>query len=115
MIVARLLADETFPLPVTEHLRRLGHDVATLADFGQANQAVDDEVVFALATREGRALLSHNRKHFIRLHRNDSHHAGIIVCTFDSDFERQATRIADAVALSGDLSGQLVRVYRPDR
>jgi hypothetical protein len=28
--VARLLADENFPFPVTQELRRLGHDVVTV-------------------------------------------------------------------------------------
>ncbi len=34
--MARLLADENFPLPVVEELRRLGHEVLTLRDIGQA-------------------------------------------------------------------------------
>jgi hypothetical protein len=38
--VARILADENFPLPVVEALRRLGHDVVTLADVGKAHQAI---------------------------------------------------------------------------
>ena len=40
--------------------------LATLAAYEMANQAVDDEAVLALATREGRALLSHHRRHLIR-------------------------------------------------
>ena len=113
--MARLLADENFPLPVTEHLRRLGHDVTTLAEYGMANQAVEDDDVLALATRERRALLTHNRRHFLRLHKQGVSHPGIVVCTYDPDFERQAARVADAAANAVDLTGQLVRVNRPDR
>jgi uncharacterized protein DUF5615 len=34
--MARLYADENFPLPVVEELRRLGHDVLTIYETGQA-------------------------------------------------------------------------------
>lgn len=47
--MARFLADENFPYPVTEELRRLGHEVATMADLGKANQSVSDEEVLAIA------------------------------------------------------------------
>lgn len=36
--MARFLADENFPYPVTEELRRLGHDVATMADLRKVNR-----------------------------------------------------------------------------
>jgi hypothetical protein len=45
------------------------------------------------ACAEGRALLTLNRKHFIRLHGANPKHFGIIVCTFDPDFVGQAHRI----------------------
>ena len=40
-------------------------------------------------------------------------HAGIIVCTFEPDFRRQAERIHQAVGEQSSLSGQLLRVIRP--
>jgi len=58
-------------------------------------------------------ILTINRKHFIRLHKTSSHHAGIIVCSFDSDFIGQAYRIHAAVELHTCLDGQLIRVNRP--
>ncbi len=36
--MTRLYADENFPLPVVEELRRLGHDVFTIHEDGKANQ-----------------------------------------------------------------------------
>jgi Domain of unknown function (DUF5615) len=39
--MARLYADEDFPLPVVEELRRLGHDVRTVQEAGRANQGID--------------------------------------------------------------------------
>jgi hypothetical protein len=54
-----------------------------------------------------------NRKHFIRLHRDNVDHAGIIVCTFDADFSGQAIRIEVAFKSAGDIRGKLIRVNRP--
>ena len=62
--MARLFADENFPLPAVEALRRLGHDVLTAVEAGQAGQGIADDAVLALAHALGRAVLTHNRKHF---------------------------------------------------
>ena len=111
--MAHLYADENFPLPVIEELRRLGHNVITLYDAGQANQSLSDETVLTLACSENRVLLTHNRKHFIRLHRIRPDHFGMIVCTFDPDFVGQARRIHTAIQQKTQLSSQLIRIYRP--
>ena len=110
--MARLYSNENFPLPVVEKLRALGHEVLTIQETGKADQALPDEEVLAFAIREGRAVLTLNRLHFIRLHRQHSAHAGIIVCTFDGDFEGQAGRIHKAIAGYPTLAGQLLRVNR---
>ena len=109
----RLYADENFPLPVVEELRRLGQDVLTMYEDGSANQSIPDEQVLALATEKQRALLTTNRRHFIRLHRQSAEHGGIIACTFDPDFARQAERITEAIKDVVNMAGQLIRVYRP--
>jgi hypothetical protein len=111
--VARLYSNENFPLPAVEELRRLGHDVLTIQETGKAGQAVKDEMVLEYAVADGRALLTLNRKHFIRLHGESPEHDGIIVCTVDADFAGQAARIHAAVEAAGDLRGQLLRVNRP--
>jgi hypothetical protein len=74
-----------------------------------------DEAVLDFAIEQGRAVLTLNRKHFIRLHRIHPHHAGIIVCTFDSDFDGQAGRIHAAIEAEDELLGQLLRVNRPQK
>lgn len=43
--MARLYADENFPLPVVEVLRTLGHDVLTIYEDGKGNQGYPDEAV----------------------------------------------------------------------
>ena len=110
--MAHLYANENFPLPVVEELRRLGHDVLTIQDAGRAARAVPDDEVLAFAVREQRAVITLNRKHFVQLHRTRSDHAGIIVCTFDRDFAAQARRIDVATAVESGLSGKLIRVNR---
>jgi hypothetical protein len=111
--MARLYSNENFPLPVVEKLRALGYDVLTIQEAGKADQALPDKEVLAFATRENRAVLTLNRLHFIRLHREQAQHAGIIVCTFDPAFEAQAERIHKAIAGKASLTGQLLRVNRP--
>lgn len=113
--MARLFGDENFPLPVAEELRRLGHDVVTLHDPNRAWQSLTDEAVLDLASTDNRAVLTLNRRHFIRLHETGRDHAGIIVCTFDPDFAGQARRIHEAVGEQPQLGGRLVRVNRPAR
>ena len=111
--MAQLYSNKNFPLPVVEELRWLGNDVLTIQEAGKAEQSVSDEDVLAFASAEGRSVLTLNRKHFIHLHRAQSDHAGIIVCTFDPDFTGQAGRIHAAIASVGQLTGQLIRVNRP--
>ena len=70
--------------------------------------------VLAFAVAEGRILISHNRRHFLRLHRNRTEdHEGIVVCTLDPDFRGLAERIHAAVATASDMKNQLIRVNRP--
>jgi hypothetical protein len=111
--MARLYANENFPLPVVEALRQVGHNVITVAETGKADQAWPDEDVLEFATQDDRALLTHNRRHSIRLHKSGARHAGIIACTFDPDFPAQGGRIDEAIRSIDDLRGQLIRVYRP--
>jgi hypothetical protein len=111
--MARLFANENLPEPVVLELRRLGHDVLTMRESGHAGRAVPDSDVLDFATGEHRAVVTLNRRHFVRLHQDRPGHAGIIVCTFDLDFAALAQRIHQAIADSSTLAGQLVRVNRP--
>ena len=110
--MARLYANENFPYPVVEELRRLGHEVLTIQETGKAGRSTTDEDVLAFAVADGRAVMTLNRKHFVRLHEKQSTHAGIIVCTFDPDFSGQASRIHAAIKETQPY-GQLIRINRP--
>lgn len=108
----RFYANENFPLPIVVELRRHGHDVLTTLDVGKSGQAVSDDEVLAFAHSERRAVLTHNRKHFIRLHNSGADHSGIIVCTFDPDFDGQALRIHEVVKAPQPSDRTLLRVNR---
>ncbi len=108
--MAKLYCNENFPIPVVVALRELGHDVATIQERGRANESTPDPDVLAMATAEGRIVLTLNRKDFYRLHDQNQGHAGSIVCVVQDDFQRQAAMIDTAIASEGDLTGRLIRV-----
>lgn len=111
--MTRLYANENFPRPAVLELRRLGHDVLTVQEAGSAGQAIPDEEVLRFAHSEGRAVLTLNRRHFVRLHSARPEHSGIVVCSVDPDSVRQAARVHAAIQPLPSLAGQLVRVNRP--
>ena len=113
--MARLYADENFPHPVVDALRMAGHDVLTIQDDGRANQRFPDDALLARTSELGRVLLTTNRKHFLRLHRESSVHGGIIICTYDPDPQGQALRIDQFLRSEVQLNGNLSRVNRPQR
>lgn len=107
-----MYSNENFPLPVVVELRRLGHDVLTVLEAGRADQTIPDDEVLSFAVQQDRAVLTMNRRHFIRLHSQQPQHAGIIVCTFDRNFLGLAARINAVIQTEGDIAGKLLRVHR---
>lgn len=105
--MARLYANENFPRQVVEALGTAGHDVLTVQEAGNAGQSIGDENVLTFATQNDRAVLTLDRRDFIRLHRSRPDHAGIIACTQDDDTEGRAERIHQAIASVESLAGQL--------
>ena len=111
--MARFYADEQFPFPVVELLRSLGHNVLTVQEAGNAYQGIPDEEVLAFAISQERSILTINRNDFIRLHRRNSNHFGIFVCTNNRNWEQFAERINQLVIAEEILRGKLIRVVRP--
>jgi predicted nuclease of predicted toxin-antitoxin system len=106
----QLYADEDFPYPVVEELRRAGHDVVTAQEDGRTS--TPDPDILARAHSLGRAVLTYNRRDFERLHRQGAAHSGILSATHDRDFPRLAARIH--AALAGLAPGRwCFRVNRP--
>ncbi len=111
--MANIYTDENFPFPVVKLLRNLGHDVLTALEAGKANMMIPDEDVLDFSISNQRAVLTRNRKHFIRLHRLNPNHTGIIVCTEDENFQRLAININNAIMAEITLDGKLIRINRP--
>lgn len=111
--MAKLYANENFPVETVKILRKLGHDIQTTHEAGNSNLKISDEEVLAYAIAEKRAIITVNRKDFIRLHRANPNHSGIIVCTKNDDFENFAECIHRVLIQHGeDYNNQLIRVYR---
>jgi predicted nuclease of predicted toxin-antitoxin system len=113
--MTKIYADEHFPRVISEMLRAIGYDVLTVQAAGNANQGIPDEEVLAFATSQNRSVITFNRFDFIRLHKTQPEHAGIIVCT-DNPNRSQLVSIVDAAILANEpLVGKLIWIVRPDR
>lgn len=108
----RFYANENFAQPAVEALRSLGHNVLTTSDTGKSGHAIPDDEVLSFATKENRVVLTFNRRDFIRLHNENPGHAGIIVCSYDPNFEQLAKRIHDAILVKQTLTNDLLRINR---
>jgi hypothetical protein len=111
--MAQLHADENFRQAVVLELRKFGHDVLTASEAGRAGKGINDSDVLAFAISQGRAVVTFNRRDFIRLHKMDPVHRGIIVCTNDKDSVALAQRIHQEILKSPILDNQLIRIVRP--
>jgi hypothetical protein len=109
--VAFLYADEDFDYDVVVELRRLGHDVLTVQEAGNAGRPDSLDLAYAVANQ--RSGLTFIRRHFRRLSRTVASHFGIIHCTRDSDVAALAQRIHDAITVAGNLANQLIRIIKP--
>lgn len=87
--------------------------VMTLQDAGKANSSLSDSNVLALAVEHQSILLTMNRRHFIQLHKEGRFHKGIVVCTFDPNFEALAERIDATLATRTTYDSELIRINRP--
>lgn len=113
-MMGRLYADEDFPFGAVQILRTLGHDVLTVREAGRGGKP--DLEVLADATADGRAVLTHNHRHYQRLHGRSQAHGGIISCSRDDhNLSALAQRVHDAVSAASDLMHQFVRIIRPNR
>jgi hypothetical protein len=59
-------------------------------------------------------VITHNRQDFIRLHRLNPNHAGIIVCRDNANFPALAAKVHAQLQLIESLSGQLLLVNGGD-
>jgi hypothetical protein len=110
MEMIKLYSNENFPMDIVRELRRLGYDVLTSYEAGQANQGIPDEDVLTFATQQERVVITLNREDFIALHRSGIPHNGIIICKTDRDYLGQAQTLY--AYLQEELSKNPVETFR---
>lgn len=109
----KLYADEQFPLPVVTILRTLGYDTLTIQDAGKAEQKIADPEVLQDAINLNRAVLTMNRRDFIRLHHQVPHHKEIIICKSNTNWEKIAHAIHNHLIKFESIHGELIRIKLP--
>jgi uncharacterized protein with PIN domain len=112
--MAKFYSNENFRRRVVEALRALGHDVLTSYEAGNANLGISDEDVVRFAHTQNRIVLTFNRQDFIKIHKQNIPHSGIVVCTDDKDNIALAERIHEMVATFEVTTNELIRVNRPN-
>lgn len=110
--MVRLYADEQFPFPVVQRLRLLGHGILTAQEAGQANQRIPDDQVLIFATARKRAVITQNRRDFIRLHQQYSRHNGIVVCSKNLDWDGFTATIHQTLGSREAIAGELIRITK---
>lgn len=108
--MTRLYADQNFPARVVELLRNLTHDVLTAKEAGNVGVGMSDEDILAFAHSHHRAILTINRRDFVKLHDLEMPHSGIIICAENTDREKMARQINESIFWVSSLSGNLIRV-----
>jgi hypothetical protein len=106
-----LYADEDFSYPVVTHLRRLGHDVVTVQEDGR--RGTPDADVLARAHVLVRAVLTHNRRDFERLHRQGAAYSGILSATHDPHNDAALANRIHTTLVGLTLGRWCLRVNRP--
>lgn len=107
----QLYADEDIPLGVVQELRQLGHDVLTIREDGR--RSTPDPDVLARAHALGRAVLTHNRRHFERLDRQGAPHSGILSATQDPNNHVALASRIHATLADRSPGRWRIRVNRP--
>ena len=110
--MASFYTNENFPIRIAQYLREMGHAVLTSYEAGKANQRIPDEEVLDFAAKAGRIVLTLNRRDFIAIHEKAPDHAGIMVCTQNSNSRDHSEQIDSVVPEMGDLAGKLIRINR---
>jgi hypothetical protein len=111
----RFYANENLSSGLVKELRRLGHDVLTSYEAGNANQRIPDERVLTGATRDDRSVVTFNRDDFLELHRSGFQHSGIIVCKEDRNHLVQGLALHEYLVTQQTLKNRFIRVLKQNQ
>lgn len=111
----KFYSNENFPIDAVVILRKLGYDVLTSYEAGQANRGIPDNEVLAYATEKSRVVITQNRQDFIQLHRNHIVHTGIVIWKDDRDYSGQVEALHDYLQTTDDLCNRLIRIKKQNQ
>ena len=111
----RFYSNENLATELVLELRRLGHDVLTSYEAGNANQGIPDDVVLSTAATANRSIVTFNRDDFLALHRTDIDHSGIVICKDDPDRIGLAKVLHDYLMAQQSLENRLIRVLKTNK
>lgn len=114
-MMIKLYSNENFPIDIVVELRKLGYDVLTSYEAGQANQGIPDEEVLDFAIQHERTIITLNRNDFIALHLSGISHKGIIICKTDRDYIGQAQALYTYLQEINELDNCLIRVKKQNQ
>lgn len=111
----KFYTNENLSAVLVSELRRLGYDVLTSYEAGNANQGIPDDRVLETATANDRCIVTFNRDDFLNLHRSGIEHGGIVVCKDDPDRLGLALVIHDYLITQQTLHNRLIPVLKQNQ
>ena len=111
----RFYANENLAAELVNELQRLGHDVLTSREAGNANQGIPDDEVLSAAAVNGRCVVKFNRDDFLALHRKGMDYGGIVVCKDDPDRIGLAKVLHEYLVTQQSLHNRLIRVLKMNK
>ena len=113
--MAGFYANENLSMVLVNELRRLGYDVLTSYEAGNANQRIPDDRVLMTAAAGHRCVITFNRNDFVSLHRTGVDHEGIIICKDHVDHIAQASVVYNLIVKQKTLQNRLFRVQKQNQ
>jgi predicted nuclease of predicted toxin-antitoxin system len=110
----KLYANEQFPNDAVIELRKLGYDILTTHDIGKSGKGIADKEVLSFAISLRRAILTFD-KDFFKLHRENSNHYGIILCTENRNYRQLSQIIHAKLSNIPQIEKQLIRITKPQQ
>lgn len=111
----RFYSNENLSIELVTALRRLGYDVLTSFEAGNANQGIPDDKVLAAAVADDRCIITFNRDDFVSLHRSNIQHKGIVICKDAPDRYGLACVLHDYLRSQQSLHNRLIRVLKENK
>ncbi len=94
-------------------LVEFGYDVQTTYEVNNIGKDDKNQLIYAVS--QNRAFVTHNRKDFIRIHKENPNHSGIIVCTQNPNNQQLAEKIDEKIRNIDRLTNLLLRVKKPSQ